>query len=172
MVGLASTGDDIGRSITFLSANEDVYQHGSLAFVKEQKTQTSPGTVEKEKKKDKDEARPAEGVLFCWHMPDEPRRFFETIARWGYPWRLMSGGRHELSVSAPFIPDEDDRHDEPVVEVRFATAHDYEVMSEEGPPEKQKVIPAWTLRLHRAYARFLLDMAVKEMIASSGLDNE
>ncbi|KAL1988655.1 hypothetical protein VTN96DRAFT_8355 [Rasamsonia emersonii] len=172
-VGLASTSDDIDRSIKFLAVDEDVYQHGSLAFIKDQNTRTSSGTVDK--KDIPDEAKPAEGVLFCWHMPDEPRRFFETIARWGYPWRLMSGGRHELSVSAPFIPDEDDRHqdrnNEPVVEVRFATAHDYEVVPEEGPLEKQKIIPVWTLRLHRAYARFLLDMAVKELIASSEQEN-
>jgi hypothetical protein len=153
--------DDDDRSIQFLSVpnGKDVtFEHGSLAFVTDQK-------------KDK-RGNPVEGVLFCWHMPDPPRKFFESIARWGYPWRLMSGGRHELSVSPAFIPKEDHNNghgldNEPMVELRFASAHDYEIVPAEGPLEKQKILPAWILRLHRAYARFVLDMVVKEMMEAA-----
>ncbi|KAJ5114828.1 hypothetical protein NUU61_000587 [Penicillium alfredii] len=99
------------------------------------------------------------GLLISWQMADEPRAFFEKIARWGYPWRLMSGGRHEMSVSEPFEMCGQGR----VVEVRFATAHDYEVVPEEGGPETQKIIPGWTARLHRGYARLVLDLAAREV---------
>lgn len=99
------------------------------------------------------------GLLVSLKLPDEPREFFEKIARWGYPWRLMSCVRHEMSVSEPFRVN----GQEMFVEVRFSTAHDYEVVDAEGGPEKQKIIPDWTLRLHRGYARFVLDSAVREL---------
>lgn len=102
------------------------------------------------------------GLLVKWAMPDGPREFFERIAQWGYPWRLMSGGRHELSVSEPFDVDGDGR----MVEVRFSSAHDYEVVEDEG--EAQKILPAWTMRLHRGYARLILDRAVKEVEKGEG----
>ncbi|KAL2867022.1 uncharacterized protein BJX67DRAFT_353720 [Aspergillus lucknowensis] len=104
------------------------------------------------------------GLLVSWKMPDKPRIFFEKIARWGYPWRLMSGGRHELSVSEPFmIPGRDEQG--PFVEVRFASAHDYEIFSEEGELKDQKTIPGWSARLHRGYAMAILDRAVRELMA-------
>lgn len=99
------------------------------------------------------------GLLVSSKLPDEPREFFEKIARWGYPWRLMSCVRHEMSVSEPFRVNGKGMF----VEVRFASAHDYEVVDAEGELEKQKIIPAWTLRLHRAYARFVLDSTVREL---------
>lgn len=97
-------------------------------------------------------------LLVSWKVPDNARVFFEKIAGYGYPYRLMSGGRHELSVSKPFK--EEGRQ---VVEVRFASAHDYEVVSEEGELEKQKITPAWVGRLHRGFARLILDSAVREL---------
>ncbi|CAG8893843.1 unnamed protein product [Penicillium nalgiovense] len=64
-----------------------------------------------------------------------------------------------MSVSEPF-----QRNGQGIfVEVRFASAHDYEVVDAEGELEKQKIIPAWVLRLHRGYARFILDSAVREL---------
>ena len=99
------------------------------------------------------------GLLVSLALPDAPRLFFEKIARWGYPWRLMSGVRHEMSVSEPF-----QRNGQGMfVEVRFASAHDYQVVDAEGELEKQKIIPAWVLRLHRGYARFILDSAIREL---------
>lgn len=98
------------------------------------------------------------GLLIAWYMADEPRVFFEKIARWGYPWRLMSGGRHEMSVSEPYHVPGLGR----VVDVRFATAHDYEIVDEEGV--RQKVIPRWVMRLHAGYARLLLDLATREVV--------
>ncbi|KAJ5999005.1 hypothetical protein N7451_006815 [Penicillium sp. IBT 35674x] len=96
------------------------------------------------------------GLLISWKMADEPRLFFEGIARWGYPWRLMSGGRHEMSVPEPF-----EVEGRRFVEVRFASAHDYEVVGAEG--FAQKILPEWTNRLHRGFARLVLDFAVREL---------
>ena len=107
-------------------------------------------------------------LLVSWEIPPPPRESFERIARWGYPWRLMSGGRHEMSISRP--EPEDDESPEPFVEVHFASAHDYETVSEEGVLERQKKIPGWTGRLHRGYARWVLDSAVQELRNSSNVD--
>jgi hypothetical protein len=98
------------------------------------------------------------GLLVSMRLPDGPRVFFESIARWGYPWRLMTCVRHELSVSEPF-----GINGREFVEVRFASAHDYEVVGVEGGLEKQKIIPAWVMRLHRGYARYVLDSTVKSL---------
>lgn len=98
------------------------------------------------------------GLLVSWTLSPDLRRLFEKIARWGYPWRFMSGGRHEISVSEPFKGDGGE-----YVEVLFATAHDYKIIPEEGDLSKQKAIPEWTGRLHRAFARLVLDVAVREL---------
>ncbi|CAI7670720.1 unnamed protein product [Penicillium pancosmium] len=103
------------------------------------------------------EREPAQRDGISWSMADGPRLFFEKIARWGYPWRLMSGGRHEMSVSEPFEVKGQGR----LVEVRFSAAHDYEVVPEEG--KRQKILPGWTNRLHRGYARVILDVAASEV---------
>lgn len=97
------------------------------------------------------------GLLVSWESGGGSRGFFETAARWGYPWRMMSGGRHEMSVSEPFEVEGVGK----MVEVRFATAHDYEVIASEG--DKQKILPSWSLRLHRGFARLVLDRAVAEI---------
>lgn len=68
----------------------------------------------------------------------------------------MSGGRHELNISELYI-----YQGEEVVDVRFASAHDYQIISDEE--EKQKIVPAWVGRLHRGYARALVDWAVRDL---------
>ncbi|KAJ6031384.1 hypothetical protein N7540_002116 [Penicillium herquei] len=100
------------------------------------------------------------GLLLSWKMADDPRVFFERIARWGYPWRLMSGGRHELSVSEPYRVGSES---ELFLDVRFSAAHDYEIVAGEGDLGNQKILPEWTNRLHRGYARLILDLAVREL---------
>lgn len=103
------------------------------------------------------------GLLVSWTMADPPRLFFEKIARLGYPWRLMSGGRHEMSVSEPFEVDDNGSGHDKLVEVRFATSHDYEIVEAEGNLEQQKLLPRWSIRMHRGYARLILDRAVREL---------
>ncbi|KAI9741716.1 MAG: hypothetical protein M1834_000101 [Cirrosporium novae-zelandiae] len=96
-------------------------------------------------------------LLLKWDMPPGPRKFFEMIGRWGYPWRLMSGGRHELSVGPV--------DEKGMVEVRFASAHDYETVKEEGGAQKR--IPKWVDRAHRLFARWLLDEFVRKAKAQA-----
>lgn len=89
-------------------------------------------------------------LLVRWSFSPQVVGAIHYAAEWGYPWRFMSGGRHEWSVGQV------DSHG--MVEVRFGSAHDYEWVSDEG--NEQKTIPEWTARLHRAYARWLLDERV------------
>ncbi|RAL02805.1 uncharacterized protein BO80DRAFT_423287 [Aspergillus ibericus CBS 121593] len=103
-------------------------------------------------------SNPLPSLLLSWTLPPEPIHFFETLSRWGYPFRLMSGGRHELSISPIYT-----HNGEEVVDVRFASAHDYEVIEHEGGVDSQKMIPRWVGRLHRGYARFLLHAAVGDV---------
>lgn len=110
------------------------------------------------------------GLLVSWTMADPPRLFFEKFARLGYPWRLMSGGRHEMSVSEPFDPEDKGSGHDKLVDVRFATSHDYEIVEAEGGLEQQKLLPAWSMRMHRGYARLILDRAVREL--GSDLNDE
>ncbi|PYI29663.1 hypothetical protein BP00DRAFT_427282 [Aspergillus indologenus CBS 114.80] len=108
------------------------------------------------------------GLLASWRVPDGARRVFEALAHWGYPCRLMSGGRHEWGVSEVYLVDSEGQREGPgpgpgewVVDVRFGSAHDYEIVAAEG--ERQKVVPRWVGRLHRGYARVLVEDAVRRL---------
>ncbi|KAK7740503.1 hypothetical protein SLS53_005346 [Cytospora paraplurivora] len=95
-----------------------------------------------------------EPLLVQWIFPPLLVSFCRKAATdWGYPFRFMSGGRHEWSVG--------DVARDGTVEVRFGSAHDYEWIFSEG--KDQKTIPEWTARLHRAYARWLLDERVEAL---------
>ncbi|PYI02339.1 hypothetical protein BO78DRAFT_400630 [Aspergillus sclerotiicarbonarius CBS 121057] len=99
---------------------------------------------------------PTPGLLLSWRIPPSPIQLFEKISKWGYPFRLMSGGRHEISISDVYT-----HAGEEVVDVRFASAHDYEFWGVEGGEAKdQKMVPRWVGRVHRGYARFLVDWVV------------
>lgn len=69
--------------------------------------------------------------------------FFEKLARWGYPFRLMSGGYHELYIE-PYGQ---------YYRVYYASAHEYRNLDD------GKVIPKWTQHCHRTYARLILWLA-------------
>ncbi|KAL1877522.1 hypothetical protein Daus18300_002510 [Diaporthe australafricana] len=83
----------------------------------------------------------------------------KAAADWGYPFRFMSGGRHEFSVG--------NVDHQGMVEVRFGSAHDYEWVDGEG--KNQKTIPEWVARLHRAYAMWLLDERVQTLKMTADL---
>lgn len=101
-------------------------------------------------------------LVVSWSMPEEPVSFFEKIAAWGYPWRLMSGGRHSIGVVE--IPDSDGNE----VEVIFGCAHEYERWNRANGKEDGKVIPDWTGWCHRMYGRLVLDDAVRQLMKNSG----
>ncbi|OJJ99960.1 hypothetical protein ASPACDRAFT_43598 [Aspergillus aculeatus ATCC 16872] len=108
------------------------------------------------------------GLLASWRIPAEARAFFERLAQWGYPCRLMSGGRHEWGVSEVYFCKSEEGEGkagagagEWVVDVRFGSAHDYEIVEAEG--NAQKVVPRWVGRLHRGFARLLVEDAVRRL---------
>ncbi|KAH9939748.1 uncharacterized protein BXZ73DRAFT_43377 [Epithele typhae] len=106
---------------------------------------------------------PAAGapLLVEWRMDGGATAFFARIARVGYPWRLMDGGRHEWGVGEVGA--------DGTVEVRFACAHQYEIWEGEG--EGQKTVPEWVKRAHRVFAMWLLDeraRAVRECALQDG----
>ncbi|ROV94434.1 hypothetical protein VSDG_05887 [Cytospora chrysosperma] len=95
-----------------------------------------------------------EPLLVQWTLPPLLVSFCRKAATdWGYPFRFMSGGRHEWGV--------DEAAHDGTVEVRFGSAHDYEWIDSEG--KNQKTIPEWTARLHRAYAMWLLDERIEAL---------
>ncbi|KAF8918321.1 hypothetical protein CPB85DRAFT_1249583 [Mucidula mucida] len=63
-----------------------------------------------------------EPLMARWKMPPAPVKLFETLAKYGYPWRLMDGGRHDF----PVVEDGDQ------VLVGFSAAHDYAVLDNDG----------------------------------------
>ncbi|KAL2433997.1 hypothetical protein ABEF95_013220 [Exophiala dermatitidis] len=142
----AKEGDWSLGEVRVVRRSSEADAEGSLFQQRPSKTSTSTASSNNR----------VNAVLFCWRMPDDPRLFFEKLAAGGYPWRLMSGGRHELNVELL-----DDDGEEPMVEVRFAAAHDYQIVPAEG--DRQKIIPGWVMRLHRGFGRFVLDQAVKEL---------
>lgn len=107
---------------------------------------------------------PARGtpLLTEWNMLPSAVRFFERIAAWGYPWRLMEGGRQEWSIGpVSRLPGEA----EEMVEIRYAAAQDHRIV--EGEKVPGKTVPPWAARAHRAYARYLLDEAEYPIYNSS-----
>jgi len=97
----------------------------------------------------------------CWSVPFEAIELFEKISRWGYPFRLMLGGRHEFTATL-LSPTRAGSEQE--VLVRFSAAHDYLICDEEGSLEKQKRSPNWVQWSHRVFAMWVLDEAVKEAL--------
>ncbi|KDQ49729.1 hypothetical protein JAAARDRAFT_63507 [Jaapia argillacea MUCL 33604] len=107
-------------------------------------------------------------LTMSWHNPPSLIRFFEKIASWGYPFRLMSGGRHTLEVMM------DDRsggggEGEGEWVLSFGCAHDYERVNPVDGKEDGKVVPEWVGWTHKTWARWLLDGAVKELMRRSEL---
>lgn len=72
---------------------------------------------------------------------------FEKLASWGYPWRMMNGGYHELYIE----PTDKDK----TFDVYFTCAHEYNDLKD------GKVIPEWVQNLHRFYGRIILHLATK-----------
>lgn len=93
-------------------------------------------------------------LLVQWIFPPQGVALYRKAAMdWGLPYRMMSGGRHEISLS--------DVDTNGIVELRFASAHDYEWIPEEGTA--QKVQHKWVGRLHRAFAMWLLDERIRTL---------
>lgn len=89
-------------------------------------------------------------VLARWQVSQGPISFFDRIARYGYPWRLMNGGFNEIFVEK--LPGTSG-----TVRLWFVSAHDY---TAEGTG-REKIIPGFVQRLHRIFARAVLRSGAK-----------
>ncbi|KAF9048025.1 hypothetical protein BDZ89DRAFT_1257838 [Hymenopellis radicata] len=98
----------------------------------------------------------AEHLTARWEIPPVQVKLFETLAKYGSPWRLMDGGRHDF----PVVEDGDD------VLVGFSAAHDYAVLDNDG-----KTLPPFGEWTHRMYARVLLADGVKQLKKTRGSEN-
>ncbi|BGP41703.1 hypothetical protein JCM10449v2_005694 [Rhodotorula kratochvilovae] len=97
-----------------------------------------------------------------WHAPRELVAFFERAAAWGYPWRLLSGGRHSWEV-ALLSSGGSTAGEEQEVELRFGCAHDYEPVGAKDGGDDGKKMPPLVLWAHRVFARVLVQQAVREV---------
>lgn len=68
--------------------------------------------------------------------------FFNQLANYGYPYRLQSGGYHELYIERTEKTD--------FFNIFFASAHEYEDFHD------SKILPGLFLHLHTTYAKVLL----------------
>ncbi|CUM67412.1 uncharacterized protein PRCAT00005106001 [Priceomyces carsonii] len=97
-----------------------------------------------------DSKKKTQSTVWRWKWSDDHLvKFFEKLASWGYPFRLMNGGYHELYVET------DSKED--AIEVYFANAHEYADLGD------SKILPKWVRSLHRVYARYLLSSAFEDM---------
>ncbi|KDQ55187.1 hypothetical protein JAAARDRAFT_103613, partial [Jaapia argillacea MUCL 33604] len=133
---------------------------GSLGFAPAQPLLHSFLTVE-------DPPSAVQPSTMSWHNPPSLIRFFEKIASWGYPFRLMSGGRHTLEVMMDDKGGGGEEGGEWVLS--FGCAHDYERVNPVDGKEDGKVVPEWVGWAHKTWARWLLDGAVKELMRRSEL---
>lgn len=81
---------------------------------------------------------------WSWRHPDLVR-FFEKLSDFGYPFRLMNGGIQQLQVR-PIKGSN-------MYEVLYSNGHIYNDLRD------GKIVPKWTLHLHRTYARIILLIA-------------
>ncbi|ODV62689.1 uncharacterized protein ASCRUDRAFT_137327 [Ascoidea rubescens DSM 1968] len=95
--------------------------------------------------------------LLQWEIyPPSLVSFFEKIAKYGYPWRLMNGGYHEVYIH--FIPNKNTNNENGKFKIYFTCAHEYNKFNHDG-----KILPKFTMWLHRFYAKLLLDQAVRDI---------
>ncbi|KAF3091808.1 hypothetical protein TWF706_009482 [Orbilia oligospora] len=98
-------------------------------------------------------------AIVAYDLPDYPTHVWEVAAKYGAPWRHISGGRHCFEVI-----EEDGAKDGEVL-VRFGCVIDMERVNrldrEKG--EDGKGMPWLYVWLHEVYARWLVDGAVNRL---------
>lgn len=89
-----------------------------------------------------------DSTLLKWKWTDTKLvDFFEKISNYGYPWRLMSGGFHELYI---------ERNGLDKIDVYYSSAHQYKELRD------GKLIPKLVQCLHRDFARVLLQSSLSQ----------
>jgi len=97
-----------------------------------------------------------EPLVASWTVPPRFVRFFEKLASWGYPSRLVSGGKHSFAAVV-------DERDKESVWVSFASVAFYERQNSETGQEDAKDLPKWVDWAHKTYARWLFDGALQAL---------
>ncbi|KAK6504709.1 hypothetical protein TWF481_006648 [Arthrobotrys musiformis] len=110
--------------------------------------------------KDGVEGRLLGRAIVSYDLPDYPTHLWEVLAKYGAPWRHISGGRHCFEVI-----EEEGGKEKGEVLVRFGCVIDMERVNrldrEKG--EDGKGMPAVYVWLHEVYARWLVDGAVRRL---------
>ncbi|KAF3914242.1 hypothetical protein AA313_de0204617 [Arthrobotrys entomopaga] len=107
-------------------------------------------------------------VIVEFGMPDGLVRSWEVVAaRYGWPWRHLSGGRHcfEVLLDHPIGLDGRNLEDE-MVTVRLGCAADLERVNRVNGREDGKWMPWTFVWLHEMYARWLVDGAVNKLMGT------
>ncbi|KAK6535492.1 hypothetical protein TWF694_001947 [Orbilia ellipsospora] len=105
-------------------------------------------------------------VIVEYSMPDGLVRSWEVVAaRYGWPWRHLSGGRHCLEVVSDGLIGRNERDlEDEMVAVRFGCAVDLERVNRVNGQEDAKLMPWAFAWLHEMYARWLVDGAVNKLM--------
>ncbi|KAK6345597.1 hypothetical protein TWF718_007507 [Orbilia javanica] len=129
--------------------------HGVFNVTSIEEESTPPVTLQEEK--DGVNGKLLGRAIVAYDIPDYPTHLWEVAAKYGAPWRHISGGRHCFEV----IEEEGGKDGE--VLVRFGCVIDMERVNrldrEKG--EDGKGMPWLYVWLHEVYARWLVDGAVK-----------
>ncbi|TKY85298.1 hypothetical protein EX895_006378 [Sporisorium graminicola] len=96
----------------------------------------------------------AAGAVFYWNFPLDVAAKVDKAAAFGYPFRFMLGGFHELIVEKV----SDDK-----VQISYVLAEVYHLHPLDQQERDFKMIPQWTRVVHREYARSLLRGALAEI---------
>ncbi|KAK6528416.1 hypothetical protein TWF281_009657 [Arthrobotrys megalospora] len=98
-------------------------------------------------------------TIIAYDLPDSLTYLWEVAAKYGAPWRHISGGRHCFEV----IEEEGGKEGE--VMVRFGCVIDMERVNRQdrASGEDGKGMPGFYVWLHEVYARWLVDGAVRRL---------
>ncbi|EJD49614.1 hypothetical protein AURDEDRAFT_182763 [Auricularia subglabra TFB-10046 SS5] len=106
----------------------------------------------------------AAGAVLYWRFDKltDPKaiEIGDKIASYGYPWRFMVGGFHELIVED--VPERNERGEE-LVRITYALTEAYDLHPLGKKEDDKKTVPGWTLAFHRDYARSMLHETITQI---------
>ncbi|KAK6359333.1 hypothetical protein TWF696_000494 [Orbilia brochopaga] len=107
-------------------------------------------------------------VIISFWIPDGMVHVWEVAAaRYGLPWRLLSGGRHCFEIledeTGSLREGRGEKEEEEYVTVRMGCVADLERVNRVDGREDGKGLAGWALWLHEMYARWLVDAAVRKL---------
>ncbi|KAH6658266.1 hypothetical protein BKA67DRAFT_557557 [Truncatella angustata] len=94
------------------------------------------------------------GIVTFWSFPSHVASVADKAASYGYPWRFMLGGFHELIV---------EKSSEDTARITYVMLECYHLYPNGQAEPDFKTTPQWTQKLHRLYAQDLLEKAVQHI---------